>query len=209
MAPDRRGVAGCDVWVRWIIRGVGDGAGGPSRNKYGHAERRPPRTTRAGHLHVATRQPGLPVRPEVPHANESPVGAGPLTGLTRPGPAGVAPVMTQRRLDRGRLYIPALIAAAGWPTAVHLGAEVPRPGLVRLRPAGGLDGSVAGSSRPHTDAAGRIVLTQGIRVHLGVEATGEVLAVLRDGGVIDIVAPARIITALEALDTIETTVRTA
>jgi hypothetical protein len=163
---------------------------------------RPPRSTRAGHLHAAGAYPALPVRPVATEPADTPRGRSPLAGLHRPATAP-RPVVVLRRLDSGRLYAPALIDAVGWPCPVRLDADVSRPRTVLLRPATEIAGQAASTSRPHLDRSGRLVLTTGIRCHLGIDPDAEVIAVACDGH-LEIVTVDRMLDAITTLDTLDT-----
>ena len=105
----------------------------------------------------------------------------PWSAPTRDFPGGtVLARESVRRLDRGRLSVPHLIEAAGWPAAIMLRADVTRRGVVTLHQRQGSTGPVAGSSRIYTDANGRIVLTEGIRAYLGINADASVFACVKN-----------------------------
>ena len=162
----------------------------------------PPRSTRAGHLHAAAAIPALPVQPSFDAPSPPTVSDGPLAGLTVPEAAAEVPKHALRRLDRGRLSVPHLIEAAGWADATMLRADVTRRGAVTLYEHNRGAGPVAGSSRVHTDTNGRIVLTEGIRAHLGIAADASVFACV-NGDRIEVTTVARVLAGLDALTDLE------
>ena len=165
---------------------------------------RPPRTTKSGSLRAAGTYPVRPVRPS---SDTVPAAAGPtdspLVGLRRPVAATATPVVVMRRLDRGRLYAPAIIDAVGWPCPARLDADVSRPERVLLRPAPEIAGVARSTSRPHLDQSGRIVLPIGIRAHLGIDPNAEIVVIARDGFV-EIVTLGRMLTGLDTLGALDT-----
>ena len=85
-----------------------------------------------------------------------------------------------------------------------LRADVTRRGAVTLQRHNGGAGPVAGSSRVHTDTNGRIILTEGVRAHLGIAADASVFACV-DGDRIEVTTVARVLAALDALTQLEAT----
>ena len=86
----------------------------------------PPRTTKAGHLHLAASRPPLPIRPVFDTTPDSPSElAGPLVGLQPPPLTPTTPAVpcVMRRLDAGRLSAPKLLSAAQWPSRAFLTAD--------------------------------------------------------------------------------------
>lgn len=154
---------------------------------------RPPRTTRAGHLHATAQAvPALPVRHDG-LAPAAPVPQSPLAVLRPPATLGdTACTLVVRALDRGRLFATSLTVALGWAPGTALEADVSRAHVLRLRPAPPTSGPVAGTHRAHTDGAGRIVVSTALRHFLGVDTDGEVVAWTAGDGVL-LVAPAALI----------------
>jgi len=165
----------------------------------------PPRTTRAGHLHLADSRPPLPIRPVFDTTHDSPRDlSGPLVGLQPPPPIPTTATVpcVMRRLDAGRLSAPKLLSAAQWPSRAFLDADVSVPRVVRLRLSDAPTARLAGSSVVHVDTSGRIVLTDGIRMHLCVEPNADVFARLVEGGVIEVRSVATVNAVLDTPGTV-------
>jgi hypothetical protein len=171
----------------------------------------PPRTTRAGHLHLAGSRPPLPIRPVFDTTPDSPSAlAGPLVGLQPPPltrTVQTAPCV-MRRLDAGRLSAPKLLSAAQWPSRAFLTADVSVPRVVRLRLSDARTARLVGSSVVHTDTGGRIVLTEGIRMHLAVDPNADVFARFVDGDVIEVRSVAAVNAVLDTPGTVHSVTTT-
>lgn len=159
---------------------------------------RPPRTTSAGHLHAtAPAVPALPVRADG-LGRSGPAPTSPLSGLRRPSPVDDTGVVLVRALDRGRLCATQLTDTLGWAPGTALEADASRPRVLRLRPAPPADGPVAGTHRAHTDRAGRVVISTGLRRFLGVDVGGEVVAWAATDGVLWVAGAALVPLAIDA-----------
>jgi hypothetical protein len=128
------------------------------------------------------------------------VAGSPLHGLRAPS-APSAPLdgaIAIGTLDRGRLSSKEIIGDLGWGTEIALEADVDLPQVVRLRPRARCDGEVVGSDRPHTDATGRVVISDSLRSYLGIDTTARVVAWTANG-VLHVAAASFIPAAFAAL----------
>ncbi len=170
----------------------------------------PPLTARHGTLRArpGSTTPLLPVRPGAPRA-EARTSAAPLARFV--APSAPAPVLAFRsaRLDRGRLHAPDAVAAAGLEVLCELDVRLVGANRLRLRRRQLDERAVRGTSRPHVDASGRILLSAGLRRHLGVGADGAVVLWAEqrpDGtpsGVLVVAHPGILVAALAAADAAE------
>jgi AbrB family looped-hinge helix DNA binding protein len=134
--------------------------------------------------------PGLPLG-LLEHPRDATRAPSPLRALELPEPVS-APrsVVSVRRLDAGRLYVPGLVEAAGWGTGIPLAADLSESNRARLTPA-------TGTKSPHVDKAGRIVVPSGLRDSLGL-ADGEHLVAWTTGDGVVHLAPADVLPAVFA-----------
>jgi len=152
----------------------------------------------------------MPVHPDttsIPNDRRSADGAGLLHRFaTVSQPAADYGVHAGASLDRGRLCARKLVDAVGFPPSTALAADVSRTGRVRLTvaaPTATVADSttpVAGTSRAHVDARGQIVITAGLRAHLGIAADGWVLARAIDDHTVEVLTAATLAVAIDALD---------
>jgi len=172
---------------------------------------RPPKTTRAGNLRARPRSmgdamasgtasgesPGLPLG-HLERPREATRAPSPLCALDIPEPvAEPRSVVSVRRLDAGRLYVPGLVEAAGWGTGIALAADLSVSNRARLTPATGIQRPVRGTKSPHVDKAGRIVVPSGLRKSLGL-ADGEHLVAWTTGDGVVHLAPADVLPSVFA-----------
>ena len=166
---------------------------------------RPPQRTKNGSLRAVPVQPSersrqLPIR-QANFDRELATGPGPLAGLK---PSTVFDptecVSTTGKLDKGRLSAGDLVKAAGWGPSMPLVAQLCGPHRVRLSPAIVARGPVAGSLLVHTDAAARIVVSTGLRSHLGIGPTDAVVAWTNGCGIVELAPAAMVGQAFAALD---------
>jgi hypothetical protein len=169
----------------------------------------PPRTTKSGHLHAVGKPAPIPVRVDGfsdPVDRRNADGAGLLQRLTASAqPVSEQGLLVARTLDRGRLCARELIDAVSFPPSTALAADVSRTGRVRLTVAQpsatvGTSAPVAGSSRAHVDARSQILVPLGLRMHLGIQADGEVIARVIDEHTVEILTAATLAVAINALD---------
>ena len=170
----------------------------------------PPLIARHGTLRA---RPGsttllLPVRPGATRV-EVHTSAAPLACFV--APSAPAPVLAFRsaRLDRGRLHAPDAVTAAGLEVLCELDVRLVGPNRLRLRRRRLDERAVRGTSRPQVDASGRILLSAGLRRHLGVGADGVVVLWAEQieggtpSGVLVVAHPGILVAALEAADAAE------
>ena len=154
--------------------------------------------------------PLVPVRTG-PARHVSAVGGAPLARFVAPDSPASVLAFRSARLDRGRLHAPDAVAAAQLEVLCELEVRLAGANQLRLRRRPLDDRAVRGTARPHVDAAGRIVLSAGVRRHLGVEANGEVVLWAEqdpDGaatGVLVVAHPGILVAALRALEVAERT----
>ncbi len=148
------------------------------------------------------------MRPGAPR-RESRVTAAPLSHFVAPSAPARVLAFRSARLDRGRLHAPDAVAAAALEVLCELEVRLAGPNRLRLRRRQVDDRAVRGTSRPHVDAAGRILLSAGLRRHLGVEPDGAVVlwAEKAEGdastGVLVVAHPGILVAALAAAELAE------
>ena len=149
--------------------------------------------------------PALPVRPAAPRRGSQRNDA-PLAHFVPPSAPAPVTAFRYARLDRGRLHAPDAVAAAGLEVLGELEVRLAGPNRLRLRRRRLDDRAVRGTSRPHVDAGGRILLSTGLRRHLGVEPNGAVVLWVEQSGeetasgVLVVAHPGILVAALGALD---------
>ena len=167
----------------------------------------PPLIARHGTLRArpgSTTSP-LPVRPGAPRRG-GPAAAAPLARFVAPSVPDPVLAFRSARLDRGRLHAPDAVAAAGLEVLSEFEACLAGTNRLRLRRRASDDRAVRSTSRPHVDATGRIVLSAGLRRHLGVESDGCVVLWAEPGeagaspGVLVIAHPEILVVALVAAE---------
>ena len=170
----------------------------------------PPLIARHGTLRArpGSISPALPVRPGAPR-RESRVSTAPLAHFVAPSAPARVLAFRSARLDRGRLHAPDAVAAAALEVLCELEVRLAGPNRLRLRRRQVDDRAVRGTSRPHVDAAGRILLSTGLRRHLGVEPDGAVVLWAEQGegdastGVLVVAHPGILVAALAAAEQVE------
>ena len=147
----------------------------------------------------------LPVRPGAPLARIANF-ASPLRAFVAPTSPETPLAFRSARLDRGRLHAPDAVAAADLDVLCELDARLAGPNRLRLRRRRVDDRAVRGASRPHVDAGGRILLSTGLRRHLGVTSDGTVVLWAERGpdgepnGVLVVAHPGILVAAMHAMD---------
>ena len=111
--------------------------------------------------------PNMPIRTSAPQPRAAASSPPPLRALQFPVALAPPLEMVLRRLDGARLCAPDLMALVGWTPGLALEVDNGRAHRLRLRPRVGHVGPVAGTKRGHVDNMGRLVLTAGLRTHLG------------------------------------------
>ena len=148
------------------------------------------------------------MRPGAPR-RESRVTPAPLAHFVAPSAPVQVMAFRSARLDRGRLHVPDAVAAATLEVLCELEVRLAGPNRLRLRRRQVDDRAVRGTSRPHVDAAGRILLSAGLRRHLGVEPDGSVVLWAEQGedgtasGVLVVAHPGILVAALAAAERAE------
>ena len=141
--------------------------------------------------------PGLPLGP-LGHPRDAVQVTSPLRSLDIPeSVAEPRSVVSVRRLDAGRLYVPGLVEAVGWDTGILLVADLSVSNRARLTPANGIQRPVRGTKSPHVDKAGRIVVPSGLRSFLGIHDGDHLVAWTTGDGVVHL-APADVLPAVFA-----------